>query len=175
MSNKWYWILILNLGNAYSLSVESQIQTIMYILICNLPSDLCEDWSRSLMVLSRLFHWLWHHPRRGPARRWPVTDVVVPMLDQRWTGRRHCLGGDEWLAQGCVWIAYEHRIALVAEKYYKLHSYPTEGLISNSCCNTLSLLQNTCFHVFIYDMHVEPIDVYVVMNLRRCHWISNQY
>ena len=31
------------------------------------------------------------------------------------------------------------------------------------------------FHVFIYDMHIEPIDVYVVMNLRRWNWIPNQY
>ena len=47
------------------------------------------------------------------------------------------------------WVRYEHSIALVAEKratiycmpFLKnyLHSYPTEGLTSISCCNTLSL------------------------------------
>ena len=31
------------------------------------------------------------------------------------------------------------------------------------------------FYVFIYDMHIEPIDVYVVMKLRRWNWIPNQY
>ena len=95
MSAKWYWILILNLKNAYTLNVGSQIQTKLYILICNLPSDLCEDWLHSLMVPGHLFHWLWHHPpgrRRGSARRWPVTDAVVPMLGQRWAGRRRGLG-----------------------------------------------------------------------------------
>ena len=83
MSDKWYWILILNLENAYTLNVGSQIQTKVYILICNLPRDLCDDWLHSLMVLGRIFHWLWHHPpgrRRGSARRWPIIDAVVPML-----------------------------------------------------------------------------------------------
>ena len=32
--------------------------------------------------------------RRESARRWPVTDAVVPMLGQRWAGRRRGLGGD---------------------------------------------------------------------------------
>ena len=32
MSAKWYWILILNLENAYTLNVGSQIQTKLYIL-----------------------------------------------------------------------------------------------------------------------------------------------
>ena len=67
MSDKWYWILMLNLENAYTLNVGSQIQTKMYRLICNLPSDLCEDWLHSLTVLGRLFHWLWHHRGVGPA------------------------------------------------------------------------------------------------------------
>ena len=40
----------------------------------------------------------------GSARRWPIIDAVVPMLGQRWTGRSHCLGGEGWLAGGCVWI-----------------------------------------------------------------------
>ena len=30
----------------------------MYILICNLPSDWCQDWLHLLTVLGRLFHWV---------------------------------------------------------------------------------------------------------------------
>ena len=80
MSAKWYWILILSLENAYTPNVRSQIQTKLYRLICNLPSDLCEDWSHSLTVPGHLFHWLWHHPPVS-ARRWPVIDVG-PALDR---------------------------------------------------------------------------------------------
>ena len=54
MSDKWYWILILNFENVYTLNVGSQIQTKMYILICNLPSDLWADWLHSLTVLGPL-------------------------------------------------------------------------------------------------------------------------
>ena len=96
MSDKWYWILILNLENAYTLNYGSQIQTKMFILICNLPNDLCEDWLHSLTVLGRLFHWLWHHPPRrwrGSAQPWPVIDAVVPMLD-----RPASLSGQWWVA-----------------------------------------------------------------------------
>ena len=86
------------------------------------------------------------------------------------------------------WVRYDCSIALVAEKNEKksnhiLYAIPQELVTlvyrrdsdKYSCCNTLSLLQNTCFHWCIYNMHVEHIDVYVVMSLRWWNWIPNQF
>ena len=93
------------------LNAGSQTQTKtckMYIPICKLPSNLCEDCLHSLTVLGPLFHWLWQHQPgrwRGLAQRWPVFDAVVPILGQCWAGRHCRLGGNGWLAQGCVWVA----------------------------------------------------------------------
>ena len=69
MSDEWYWILILNLENAYTLNVGSQIQTKVYILICNyLVICLRIDCSHSRSWVAYFTGYSTTHPSGGGGR-----------------------------------------------------------------------------------------------------------